>query len=173
MIETLDKQKMEAMRELVTISSNLNTARVELDNLLKQKDSFIKSREDEVIARINEVLEHSRGIITEISENYTQLRSYRSQVEEFSKKVLVFSEDLNETSSQMAKSAEDTRTELDRVHKNLLNAQEETKKQNIVIQAEKEALKARRKLLDNDAAHIKSQRIQLEATLQAIKRLQK
>lgn len=89
MLETLNKQQFDSVRELAETSLKISEIKNSLLELENTKDEYIAKREKETIGKIQKLFDNSENLITKIRKNneevhtlYTTVSSYKEFLDE-------------------------------------------------------------------------------------------
>jgi uncharacterized protein YukE len=114
MLETLEKEKFDTLKELADVNVKISEARNELLEIESSKNDYIKLREDETIQRVNKVLKSSEKVIKMAHSNYEEVRTfvntvsgYKAAVDEGYSTLKDIIKDFNEYQDEWEKQNED------------------------------------------------------------------
>lgn len=170
-IETLEANKMEAIRELSKISSEVANGKAELSKMKVELQEFLDKREQLEKDRIKKLFEESKELVDSINTNfdiihnyYNEVRSYSTFLGEFHESLLNIMEEMNKDSNafmELVKKEESRVALLKKESEIVLND----------IETERKQIKKDKELIKKEHARIDSRQSLLAQSYKELKKL--
>lgn len=162
-LETISKEKMESVKELSEIQTNIGKGKAVLSELKRDTALYLKEREEQALEIINDVLSSSKESLESIAKYRTELKDYKNQV-------VGFYESIKETGEELVA----LKTKFDEARKSFhIEVEEKRKeisKQLKDIKEERKQLKEQKKSLNKQQIEIDREKIQLRDQRETLER---
>ena len=154
-IETLEASKMESIRELANINSQISQGKVELSTMKKELQVFLDKREELGKERIKKLLEESSDIINQINANlsfvtnyYNEVRSFSVFLSEFHEQLIQIMQDMNKEGEGFMELVKKEETRLSSIRKEVETMQADMKEEQKQIKKDKDNIRKEHARID-------------------------
>ncbi len=165
----LEKQKMDAMRDLSSISLKISEARNTLTEIREAETGYLVEREDKAMTRIKQVIEDSEKVLAEALENYasvTELSKTASELCNFLTETLGKVHELRE---MYEKCTEEQEVSIKASEYRISELQKAVKIDRIRIENDKKSLELARKTLEHERKQFEDEKGVVERKIKRLK----
>ncbi len=156
MENVLDKQNMEAVKELTNTSMKISEAKNLLFKLQEEETEYLVLREDKALAKIQKVLENSQDLIDKTHKNYESVHEFCKTVADYAE----FLEKAHEKFQDLLTMFE-KRNEI--WNENIRLQDEELSRQKSIIKKDTDSIKVREKRIEESTRELKKEREHIES----------
>ena len=136
-METLEKQKFDALKELADLTIKTSEAKGILQKLEQSKDLYLKEREEKVKSEIQSIIDDSKDVIEKAKNNYGEVHNMYNIVNSY----IAFLGEGFETFTGLT-----------------LDFKEKSKLLDLEMESQRQSIKKMQVELDNDKKHLESQK---------------
>lgn len=169
MIETVNKETMDALRTLAELNGKVSEAKATLQKLETTKNEYIAQREKETTIKIDDLLAQSKDTLDKIRENNQEVTTLFNTVNSITGFLEGIHEEYLRLVADFSKKTESWQIKIDEQRKSLEQEKKivEIDKKSILIS--KELIAKRQKYLTDTATHIASQQQSIKTALSLLK----
>lgn len=167
--EILNKEKMDAIKELSGVQAQVSKGREVLSELKETTAEYLASRKEATIKVIREVFEHSKTIVSQINKNYEEVKAYHNETRGFVAELIGMSKGLRDLKETLDEYLESEQGKLNTRTQELSDIEAELKDQAENIKLDRDVFNKEKEELDKEWVKAKDERATLERAFARLK----
>lgn len=166
----LDHEKFEGARELAEISVKISEGLSTLASLKESEEEYFQERERGLNARLKQALVESSELIEAIGTNHSALVGYSTELTEAHEKVLSLLKGIMECRALLDETSSEIEKKIATHEKNIIEFRNASQRERVLIEGDRNELRAQRKTLDDDQRLLNDRKAMFERTLERAKK---
>lgn len=171
-ITILNKETMDAMRELAKVNMEFSDAKIKLNTMKGEVQEFLDERDKKDKVRLDKLLKESSELVQEIRDNNAQVTTYFNELKAFSGFLNEFHEAITSISNDFKVDSERFMEFVKREELHLEETRKELHSQMEYISSEKTNIEINKKEIEKEKRLIESRQAQMRSALQVISKRQ-